>query len=128
MGLGAAAAVLALLVSVALPVYAVALSPVLLAGVDINTVIGSPNTVGYITLAGTATAGSFNAEQPGNWGGEYGDGAVTAFTGASHPAGHITFTWTAGFVRHIALRVLDGIADDSFEVYVMNPGGNWALV
>lgn len=30
--------------------------------------------------------------------------------------------------RHIELRVLDSIADDSFDVYVLNPGGNWALV
>jgi hypothetical protein len=30
--------------------------------------------------------------------------------------------------RHIVLRVLDGFADDSFNVYVKNPGGDWALV
>ena len=33
-----------------------------------------------------------------------------------------------GKARHIKMRVLDGIADDSFNVYVKNPGGNWALV
>ena len=37
-------------------------------------------------------------------------------------------TGGAGFARHIVLRVLDGIADDSFNVYVKNPGGDWALV
>jgi hypothetical protein len=33
-----------------------------------------------------------------------------------------------GKARQIKLRVLDGIADDSFNVYVQNPGGDWALV
>ena len=33
-----------------------------------------------------------------------------------------------GFARHIKLRVLDGIADDSFNIYAQNPGGDWALV
>jgi hypothetical protein len=37
-------------------------------------------------------------------------------------------TGGTGFARHIKLCVLDGIADDSFNVYVMNPGGDWALV
>ena len=37
-------------------------------------------------------------------------------------------TGGAGFARHIILRVLDGIADDSFNVYVKNLGGDWALV
>jgi hypothetical protein len=37
-------------------------------------------------------------------------------------------TGGAGFARHIKLRVLDGIADDSFNVYVKNPDGVWVRV
>jgi hypothetical protein len=33
-----------------------------------------------------------------------------------------------GFARHIRLHALDGLADDSFNIYVKNPGGEWALV
>ena len=105
--------------------YAAKPIPTMLADVDINTVDG---VVTYTTTQGTAIATSFNPEQPGGWGGEYGGGAVTAFPGDTDPAGYINFKWTTGFARHIELRMLDGIADDSFNVYVMNPGGDWALV
>ena len=71
---------------------------------------------------------SFNAEVPGNWGGEYGDGAVTAFLGDSDDAGYCTFTDLDAKAKLIEMRVLDGIADDSFEVYVKNPAGYWVLV
>ena len=79
-------------------------------------------------LTGGGYCSSFNAEQPGGWGGEYGQGAVTAFPGDDDDAGYCTFTWEAGKARRIELRVLDGLADDSFEVYVKNPAGNWVLV
>jgi len=100
-------------------------TPQLLAGVDINTESGN---VVCSTLAGTANVTSFNPEQPGSWGGESGGGAVTAFPGDSDDAGYIELEWDEGKARHIIVRVLDGIADDSFNVYVKNPGGNWALV
>ena len=102
--------------------------PTLLAGVDINTSGGVVTDTNLVPGTSTKFISSFNAEQPGNWGGEYGDGAVTAFPGDSDLAGYVTFTWDSGFARRIELRVLDGIADDSFDVYVKNPGGNWALV
>jgi hypothetical protein len=38
------------------------------------------------------TEGNFNAEVPGNWGGEYGDGAVTAFRTGPDPAGYCNFS------------------------------------
>jgi hypothetical protein len=100
-------------------------TPLLLAGVDINTESGG---VVPTTLAGTANVASFHPEQLGGWGGEYGEGAVTAFPGDSDDAGYIELEWDEGKARHIIVRVLDGIADDSFNVYVENPGGNWALV
>jgi len=96
----------------------------MLAGVDIKTVGGG---VTHITTEGSATVDSFNPQISGSWGGEFGDGAVTAW-GDEDPAGYITFTWGEGKARRIELRVLDGSADDSFNVYVKNPGGNWALV
>lgn len=79
-------------------------------------------------LTAGARCTSFNAEAPGNWGGEYGDGAVTAFPTDADPAGYCTFTGLSDKARRIQMRVLDGLADDSFEVYVKNPGGNWVLV
>ena len=70
---------------------------------------------------------SFNPEKPGNWGGEYGYGAVTAFPGDPDDAGYCRLTVDSK-ARRLELRVLDGSADDSFDVYVMNPGGKYALV
>ena len=72
---------------------------------------------------------SFNPEVPGSWGGEPGQGEVTAFPGDPDDAGYCVLTVTVDSkARRLELRVLDGLADDSFEVYVMNPGGNYALV
>jgi hypothetical protein len=83
---------------------------------------------GNADLTGGGFCSSFNAEQPGGWGGEYGDGAVTAFAD-SDPAGYCNITWVDGEkARRIELRVLDGIADDSFDVFVRNPSGNMVLV
>lgn len=47
---------------------------------------------------------------------------------ADRSAELILNTGGAGFARRLYLEHLDGIADDSFEVYVMNPGGDWILV
>ena len=67
----------------------------------------------------------------GNWGGIGSDTCRVVW----HAAGDLTpdatltlDTGGAGFARCIVLRVLDGIADDSFNVYVRNPGDDWALV
>ncbi|MDM8000019.1 MAG: hypothetical protein QUS33_08475 [Dehalococcoidia bacterium] len=126
-----AAAVLGLLLLSTLApslVMASASTPSLLAGVDVNTDTAT-NTVISTRLAGTdATVESFNPEMSGGWGGEYGGGAVTAFPEDGDPAGYIRLEWAAGRARCIELRVLDGIADDSFDVYVRNRGGCWALV
>jgi hypothetical protein len=70
---------------------------------------------------------SFSAEVSGSWGGEFGQGAVTAFPGDDDDAGYCTLVVSAK-ARRLELRVLDGLADDSFDVYVKNPAGNWALV
>jgi len=70
----------------------------------------------------------------GNWGGfgASGEDCRVVWHAASDPTpGYATLTLDtggAGFAHHIKLRVLDGIADDSFNVYVKNPGGDWALV
>jgi len=69
----------------------------------------------------------------GNWGGI---GAGMQCRVVWHAAGDPTLGYATltldtgglGFARRIVLRVLDGIADDSFNVYVKNPGGDWALV
>lgn len=79
-------------------------------------------------LTGSNHCSSFNAEMPGNWGGEYGGGAVTAFPTDPDNAGYCTFTGLTAKAKLIEMRVLDGIADDSFNVYVKNPAGFWVLV
>jgi hypothetical protein len=72
---------------------------------------------------------SFNAEVSGNWGGEYGEGAVTAFPGDTDDAGYCVLTTAEGSkARRLELRVLDGLANDSFEVYVKNPADKYVLV
>ena len=72
---------------------------------------------------------SFTISNPGNWGGEPDNRVVTAFPGDLDDAGYCTLNVTEGKKAcRIELQVLDGIADDSFNVYVMNPGGDWTLV
>ena len=77
------------------------------------------------------------ATNGGNWGGfgTSGEDCRVVWHAASDPTpGYATLTLDTtalgetGFARHIVLLVLDGIADDSFNVYVMNLGGDWALV
>ena len=70
----------------------------------------------------------------GNWGGfgASGEDCRVVWHAASDPTSRYATltldTGGVGFARRIVLRVLDGIADDSFNVYVKNPGGDWALV
>jgi hypothetical protein len=69
----------------------------------------------------------------GNWGGiGAGKQCRVVWHAASDPTPRCATltldTGGAGFARHIKMRVLDGIADDSFNVYVKNPGGDWVLV
>lgn len=74
------------------------------------------------------TCESFNAEVPGYWGGEHGLGAVTAFPGDGDDAGYCTLTFDEDSkARMLEIRVLDGLADDSFEVYIENPAEEWVL-
>ena len=42
------------------------------------------------------TAGNFTAEVPGDWGGEYGGGVVTAFRTDPDPAGYCNFSILLG--------------------------------
>lgn len=80
-------------------------------------------------LTGGGYCKSFNLEQPGSWGGEFGLGAVTAFLGDTDDAGYCALLWTDDVkARRIELRVLAGLADDSFDVYVKNPADKWVLV
>lgn len=80
---------------------------------------GDPTAVGQCL--------DFHVGAPGNWGGRPGERAVAAFPGED-PAGDCSLQWTGGKARRIELEVLDGLADDSFEVYVKNPAGKWVLV
>ena len=67
----------------------------------------------------------------GNWGGISPDTCrVVSYLDDPTPGYAILTLDTHGefFARHIVLQVLDGIADDSFNVYVKNPGGEWVLV
>ena len=103
--------------------------PIMLDGVDIGDI---------------DTEGGHNVDEPdwgpvepatngGNWGGFNATGEncrVVSYSGDPTP-GYATLTLDTdgkGFARRIVLRVLDGIADDSFDVYVKNPDGDWALV
>jgi len=68
----------------------------------------------------------------GNWGGIISPDTcrVVSYSGDPTP-GYATLTLDThgdSFARHIVLWVLDGIADDSFNVYVKNPGDEWVLV
>lgn len=112
-----------LMFATSVPAYA---ATRLLAGIDINTCMGNVSLT--LTAGSVVNAWSFNPEQPGNWGGEFGNGAVTAFAGDSDDSGYVYLQWEEGKARRIVMRVLDGIADDSFNVYVKNPGGEWVLV
>ena len=124
-----AIAVLVLTMVLAPATYAAKPDPIMLDGVDIGD---------------TTTEGGHNVDEPdwgpvepatngGNWGGFNATGEncrVVSYSGDPTP-GYATLTLDtdgAGFARRIVLRVLDGIADDSFNVYVKNPGGDWVLV
>jgi hypothetical protein len=104
-------------------------------GIDIGTGDGLDGTM------------EWGADEPTYSGGSYGNCASQCSGGTSRvvwgplnwPAGTVVddtnyallyLTWNPadGKARHIQLSVLDGIADDSFNVYVQNPGGDWALV
>jgi hypothetical protein len=90
------------------------------------------DTVNIVTLPGNpATVGcsnrciSFYPEQPGDWGGEYPTGAVTAFLGDNDPAGYVILNANNFKPLSVNIRHLDGIADDSFDLFVLDGGGKW---
>lgn len=99
----------------------------LLGWVDLSNAYVSPDVNGG-AMGMNGYCWSFNDENPGNWGGEFGQGAVTAFPGDSDDAGYCMFQAFSDKAHRIELRVLDGIADDSFDVYVKNPADKWVLV
>lgn len=96
------------------------------------------DTVNIITIPGTteipATVGcndrciSFYPEQPGDWGGEYLTGAVTDFPGDIDPAGYVILNANKFKPLSVNIRHLDGIADDSFDLFVLNVGGKWKKI
>lgn len=71
---------------------------------------------------------SFNPEQPGNWGGEYLTGAVTAFLGDNDPAGYVILNANKFKPQSVNIRHLDGIADDSFDLFVLDALGTWVNI
>jgi hypothetical protein len=93
------------------------------------------DTVDIVTSAGPPAAVdcsnrciSFNAEQPGNWGGEYLAGAVTAFPGDNDPAGYVILNANKFKPQSVNIRHLDGIADDSFDLFILDADGNWVNI
>ena len=123
------AVVLVLTLGLAPFAYAAAPVPQMLDRVDIGTAsdgVVSPDDWGPIE---PTTHG-------GNWGGIGSESPPGTCRVVWHAAGDLSGEYATltldtsgqGFARHIKMRVLDGIADDSFNVYVMNPGGDWVLV
>jgi hypothetical protein len=90
--------------------------------VDINTNPVLPATVECVP-AGRCI--SFYPEQNGGWGGEYPNGAVTAFPGDNDFAGYVILNSGKGRAKEINIRHLDGGDDDSFEVFALDASGNW---
>jgi len=122
--------VLVLAMVLALAAYTAKPVPIMLDSVDIGS--------GTLEAAHGVSFPDWGPIEPtthgGNWGGfgTSGEDCRVVWHAAGDPTpGYATLTLDtggAGFARHIVLRVLDGIADDSFNVYVKNPGGDWALV
>jgi hypothetical protein len=79
-----------------------------------------------VTAGGRCT--SFNPEAPGGWGGEFGQGAVTAFPGDLDSAGYVSLYTFFGAGKAVRIRHLDGIADDSFDLFVKDVRGAWIKV
>ena len=71
---------------------------------------------------------SFNPEQPGNWGGEYLTGAVTAFLGDNDPAGYVILNANKFKPQSVNIRHLDGITLDDFDVFVLDALGTWVNI
>lgn len=95
---------------------------VVLDTVDINTDIDN----NAVVCGGSCS--SFKPEQAGGWGGEYGEGAVTAYPGDNDDAGYVTLDTPKGAAKAIRIRHLDGLADDSFDVSVKDVHGNYVFV
>ncbi len=128
--LGAVMLVVALVLTLGLAPFAYAAKPIptMLDNVD----IGDTSSEAGHSLMGWGPIEPITSG--GNWGGiAPGTCRVVSYAGDPTP-GYATLTLdttasdVTGFARHIKMRVLDGIADDSFNVYVKNPGGDWALV
>jgi hypothetical protein len=72
---------------------------------------------------------SFGVGAPGGWGGRGEERAVVAGPQATNDdLAYCTFEGLTAKARHIELEVLDGLANDSFKVYVKNPAGIWVEV
>ena len=69
------------------------------------------------------------SEHPGNYGGMNADstwdGRLVTDVGADNPA-YYTFTYK-GSARELVIRHLDGIADDSFNVYIVGKKGDFLV-
>jgi len=125
------------ILAVAALVLAMVLAPAAYAAKPVPTILDRVD-IGDGTARDLALSPDWGPIEPatngGNWGGfgASGEDCRVVWHAAGDPTpGYATLTLDtggAGFARHIKLRVLDGIADDSFNVYVKNPGGDWALV
>ena len=89
--------------------------------VDINTDTTNTNN----TVVCGSRCISFNPEQSGGWGGEYGGGAVTAFMGDNDPAGYVILNVNKPKPVAVNIHHLDGLTDDSFDLYVLDAHANW---
>ena len=123
-------AVLVLMMVLAPAAYAAKPVPIMLDSVDIGDIVSEgEHEVSYPDWGPIEPT-----THGGNWGGFGASGEdcrVVWHAAGDTTLGYATLTLDtggAGFARNIKLQVLDGIADDSFNVYVKNPGGDWALV
>jgi hypothetical protein len=92
------------------------------AGLDKVSVFGEIDNADVTHLSFNPTPGS------GNYGGRRVESVTTAAFGDTEDAGYVNICGLSTKVRCLIIEVLDGLADDSFNVYILNPGGNWVLV
>jgi len=97
--------------------------------VDTVEIVTSPETTETpATVNCSDRCISFYPEQPGDWGDEYPKGAVTAFPGDNDLAGYVILNANKFDPLSVNIRHLDGIADDSFDLFVLRIDGNWVNI
>jgi hypothetical protein len=118
---------IALFLTIAIP-QASACQNILLDRVD----IGNPQSEHCHFLRGWGPIEP--ATHGGTWGdfGQTGENCRVVYYNTTDPPdkpwAKLTLYTIKGAAKTLKIRALDGIADDSFEVYVKNPSGKWILV